>query len=339
MQTTVHAAISSHADSNYIYDADSFYNFFIQSCKFKYEKSGVYTRYYVEPRWGDGYMEQIRLENGLELCITNLQLKRSISLKYHLEKPPLEMHYMSEGNVVHHEKAAGDMNLGSGKLSVFFRMDMEGVMTFVEGRKIVFVTIIVPDQTLEKYLNVCRYTGIIQEYRNSNMMFDIMKPHTPTAELKAIFGQILSCPFTDVGKSLFFQGKAAELVAYIWEQSALYTKSSDVIILHPYENTALEKAKEIIENNLSHNFSIEEIANMVGLNIQKFKKGFKQLYRLTPHQYLIRCRMLRARELMRDSGYSVSETAFAVGYTNVSYFSKTFREHYGQTPKHFRFGL
>ena len=336
--------ISKHTNSDCedrscICDVDSFYRFFQENCQFHHDKNGNYTRYYVSPRWGDGYMEQIRLHSGLELCITSLQLKRSISLQYHLCNAPLELHYMLEGNVYHHEKSAGDMNLSEGKLSVFFRPEMEGTMTLVAGRKIVFITIMVSDLLLSQLLESSQSYAAIQEIRNDDLMIEQMKPHYPIAEVRTIFGQILSCPFTSVGKTIFFQGKAAELIAHIWEQVAAYSQKEERISLYPYESTALERAKELLENNLADSLSVPAIANAVGLNVQKFKTGFKQCYRLTPHQYLIRCRMIQAHELMHAHGYSVTEAAAAVGYTNVSYFGRVFRAYYGQTPKHFRFGL
>jgi AraC-like DNA-binding protein len=169
-------------------------------------------------------------------------------------------------------------------------------------------------------------------------MYELLKPHRPTAEVKAVFGQIIACPLTKVGKSVFFQGKAAELIAYIWEQAVLCPKNNEPLTLHPYERAALEQAKELIETNLIEPVSVGDMATRVGLNRQKFKTGFKQRYQTTPHQYLIRCRMIQAQALMSEQGYSVTEAAIAVGYSNVSYFSRVFRQYYGQSPKSFRFG-
>ncbi len=325
--------------NNLVMDADSFYNFFTEVCHFQYESDGIYTKYHVNPNLGDGYIEQIRFNNGLEFCITSLQLKQSISLNYKLKNAPLEIQYMLGGNVYHYEKSIGDMNLSEGKLSTFFCKDMEGVMTLVEGRKIVYITMMVGDELLSNILGACQCEYSTAEQRNLDNLKKFLKPHYPTADMKVVFGQILSCPFSSISKSVFLQGKATELVAYIWEQFSAEESLFEHIPLHSYEITALEKAKELLEINMENPYGIEEVANIVGLNSVKFKKGFKQCYKITPHQYLIRCRMICARELMRDKGYTVTEAAFAVGYTNVSYFSRVFREYFGQTPKHFRFGL
>lgn len=72
-------------------NADDFYKFFVQECKFESEKVGMYVRYYVSPECGDGCLEQIRFQNGLELCITDLHLKKSIGLEYNLVNPPYEI--------------------------------------------------------------------------------------------------------------------------------------------------------------------------------------------------------------------------------------------------------
>ena len=329
----------AYKKNNLVMDSNSFYNFFTEVCYFEYESDGIYTKYHVNPNLGDGYIEQIRFSNGLEFCITSLQLKQSISLNYQLKDAPLEVHYMLGGNVYHYEKSMGDMNLSEGRLSTFFCKEMEGVMTLVAGRKIVYITMMVGDKALNNILGACQCEYSADEQRMSNKMKKFVKPRYPTADMKAIFAQILSCSLSNISKSVFLQGKATELVAYIWEQFTAEQRLVERIPLHSYEITALEKAKELIESNMENPYGIEEIANLVGLNSVKFKKGFKQNYEITPHQYLIKCRMIRARQLMRDKEYTVTETAFAVGYTNVSYFSKVFREYFGQTPKHFRFGL
>ena len=339
MPTNINVDTALQSSSYCILDANSFYNYFTEVCHFRHKMDGIYTRYHVNPELGDGYMDQVRFPSGLEFCITSLRLKHSVSLRYHLKDAPLEMHYMLDGNVFHWEKSASDMNLSEGCMSVFFCGDMEGTMTLVAGRKITFVTIMVADELLENLLGSCQYEGNIPKARQSSFLNDLLRPHRPTAEIKAIFGQIISCSLSQVGKSAFLQGKAAELVAYIWEQGTASQTNYDLVSLYPYEITALEQAKEMIESNLIEPVSIETLATIVGLNTQKFKKGFKQLYQTTPHQYLIRCRMMQAQMFMCEKGYSVTEAAIAVGYTNVSYFSRVFRQHYGQSPKCFRFGL
>lgn len=77
MPTLTDKNIVLPSNNHCVLDANTFYSYFTKVCCFHHEMEGIYTRYYVNPELGDGYMDQIRFENGLEFCITSLQLKHS----------------------------------------------------------------------------------------------------------------------------------------------------------------------------------------------------------------------------------------------------------------------
>ena len=88
-------------------------------------------------------------------------------------------------------------------------------------------------------------------------------------------------------------------------------------------------------------YSLEDSIKKLPLNYDYVRKLFKKEMGVTPHEYLINCRMQLARELLesgignRYSNYSVSQIAEACGFSEPLYFSRVFKKFYGTAPSLF----
>ncbi len=80
------------------------------------------------------------------------------------------------------------------------------------------------------------------------------------------------------------------------------------------------------------NMTIADFASLSGRSLSTFNREFKEKYHTTPKQWLIEKKMNRAFELLQE-GKTVTESAFEVGYLNVSNFIKAYKSVYGETPK------
>lgn len=102
--------------------------------------------------------------------------------------------------------------------------------------------------------------------------------------------------------------------------------------LAPYQ---LRRAREFVEAHLSENVGLAEIAAAAGLSPFHFARSFKASTGLTPHQFLVKCRLERARELLLSRDHSISEVALLAGFCDQSHLSAHFKRLYGATPKQF----
>jgi AraC-like DNA-binding protein len=99
------------------------------------------------------------------------------------------------------------------------------------------------------------------------------------------------------------------------------------------EAQAIYLARRKMEATLQKDWTLKELTEITGLNDYKLKTGFHQLYHSSPADYLRDIRMEKAWQLLSGKKYSVSQVASAVGYTNLSAFSKAFKKYYHITAR------
>ncbi|WP_166963892.1 AraC family transcriptional regulator [Yeosuana marina] len=92
----------------------------------------------------------------------------------------------------------------------------------------------------------------------------------------------------------------------------------------------------IMENNYLKPLSINDFANLCNKSESSFKRDFKKIYNDTPVSWIRRKRLDKAAYLLTVKDYTVTECAFEVGYSNISYFIKIFTKQFGVSPKQFK---
>ena len=93
----------------------------------------------------------------------------------------------------------------------------------------------------------------------------------------------------------------------------------------------LVQAKLFIDTHYADDIVLDNIADEAYFSKFHFIREFKNIYRRTPHQYLIFVRIEKAMDLLKV-GHSVSDVCYAVGFESLSSFSRLFKRVAGVTP-------
>lgn len=100
--------------------------------------------------------------------------------------------------------------------------------------------------------------------------------------------------------------------------------------------TQLKPAIEYIEQNYNQPIALSDVARNAHLSVSRLAHIFKDQMRMTIIEYVTNIRIDRARQLLLSTNKSCTEICFEVGYNNQSYFTRTFKQLVGVTPRQFR---
>ena len=102
---------------------------------------------------------------------------------------------------------------------------------------------------------------------------------------------------------------------------------------------AMRRVHEYVEAHLGDSIELVELSAIAGLSVFHFARQFKQSAGVTPHHYLVRRRVERAKELLAATDLSLSAIALAAGFSDQSHLTRNFRQIAGTTPGQFRWSL
>ena len=97
----------------------------------------------------------------------------------------------------------------------------------------------------------------------------------------------------------------------------------------------IDRIADYVDAHLDRDIRLAELAEIAHLSEFHFARLFKQATGYAPHQYHIRCRVERAKQLMQGRHGSIADIAYRVGFSSQSHFNYHFKRHLGITPKAF----
>jgi AraC family transcriptional regulator len=135
--------------------------------------------------------------------------------------------------------------------------------------------------------------------------------------------------------SIFAESVAIALSAHLAQQYSTLERSLE---LHRggLSRSRLNRVVEYIHSNLGDDLHLPSLADVAGLNVHHFAKAFKQSVGESPHQFVLRQRIERAKEFLGKSQLSVLEASARTGFVDQSHFSKVFRRFVGVAPSDYR---
>jgi AraC family transcriptional regulator len=100
---------------------------------------------------------------------------------------------------------------------------------------------------------------------------------------------------------------------------------------------ACARAVDLIEARFAHTVTLQDLSDAAGVGPRQLCRAFREGTGMSPHQYLLRCRIEHAKHLI-GRGLALTEVALSSGFADQSQLTRTFVRHVGTTPGRYRSG-
>lgn len=131
---------------------------------------------------------------------------------------------------------------------------------------------------------------------------------------------------------LFGDGLATTLAAYLLTNYAVFRT-----IFKEYQRGLskrdLKRVLDYLHDNLSSDTSLETLAGVVAVSPSHFCALFKRSTGVSPHQYVIKERVERAKKLLMTGEHSIADVASAVGFSDQAHLTRHMKKRLGVTPR------
>jgi len=137
-----------------------------------------------------------------------------------------------------------------------------------------------------------------------------------------------TCDHTELDSMLFLLSE--EMVKH----NRMYSEQKSSGTIDPL----MMQARNFITDNHRSSLQMEDISNVACMSKYYFIRKFKQSFRMTPHQFLLHCRIVSARKEL-EAGGNPTDVAYNNGFVDLSHLNRHFKRCFGVTPYAYKKGI
>ncbi len=104
------------------------------------------------------------------------------------------------------------------------------------------------------------------------------------------------------------------------------------ILISKEDKRRLEEIKQFIESGVEAGVGLRELSVRWGINRTKLSYGFKKLFGLSVHQFVIEIKMNQAYRMLKENDVPIKLIASTCGYSNTGNFYHAFKKYFGYSP-------
>lgn len=298
---------------------------------------------FLPPQVGKGWIRGVNFDNGLGILQYNCMFVEDTEIQFVInDVHPLKFLYCIEGELVHcfgqsdilhtiekYKKAIVASNRHNGHI-LHFKAGIHVVVNSLEIARKKFAEKIACEL---KLLNKPLKDLFTDVQASKEFYYDGFY----SLQLADSFAEIDAFEESDFLRKLFLEGKAFQvLTRQIIEYQDDLKDENQRSVLKKADVRQIHEAAALLRNDMANGQTIKSLSKQVGLNPNKLQKGFQHFYSVSVNQYLHNIRLEHAKELLMNTHYSMAQIVEAVGLSSNSYFSKIFKQKYGDKPSQFR---
>ncbi len=278
------------------------------------------------------FLENFEFDRSLP-CVVRVNPQISTGLHFH---DFMELVFIESGQGIHFTETES-YPITAGDVFVIREHDAHGYSNASNLRLINVLfypdKLVLPLEELEKLPGY----HVLFETRRRPGKFYGLKRHLrlDLKQLTYIKGLVTSMEHNLIDKSPGFSFMAKGLFMQIICSISRYYDDRHILTRHPLAR--ISKAIAYLETNLAKPVHMADLASTTHMSLISLRRDFKAATGFAPIEYLIRLRIMRGAELLRQGQLNVTETAFQTGFNDSNYFSRQFRKVMGMSPKTFVF--
>lgn len=283
-----------------------------------------------QPGAGQGFIKHFRIEDGITLIYMEFTPARNLLLK---KDPTANIGYYAIGYDVSpggHLCVIGEQYSRLdylGKYSAYFRTSNTPIEVLLPaGEPVKSITLLIS----------ARHAGTLLP---AQMRFRL-KPGLRTAQSFFQVNEEIHESIMSIGENL--QHNSADYFFVKGSVNKLLAMSLPIIAGQQpnRQKPEVEKIAALVEK-LTEDYSLttpmlRDAAKITGVSPSKFKIIFRKIYKTSYYQYLLRHKMEKAKELLRDEQQSITSIAYVLGYSSCSHFTRLFRKSFAVSPQEYR---
>lgn len=297
------------------------------------DSSDGFNRYHIKNVTGDGTITECALSHGLQAIKIDLHMGWCQNL-LPLDKNVIEMNYCLDGRLECKVNNRYCYMVSAGNFSICYAGSKETHGEFPSKRY--QGTSIFLDAKLFKqhHAEALRELNIHMEKINAlaSLSPRCFLLHRPT-ELMTI--QTAIADGFKVRNIPRLRLKVMELLFFLSHLGNTAVRDTPVY-LNKSHVTLTGAAHKMLTADLSKHLTIEYLAAALGVGTTALKRSFKSVYGMPIYQYQKELRLQKARQLLRETTFSVSVIAAYIGYANSAKFSSAFKKRFGVSPTEYK---
>ena len=136
-------------------------------------------------------------------------------------------------------------------------------------------------------------------------------------------------------KDLHYESIVSILIEELLTKISRFVKQ-DFVLSMPDHAQKLRELRTEVHENFPKRWTIDNMANIMGLSSSRFASLYKQIFKISPTEDLIQTRIDQSKKMLSSTKVSIKKVSIACGFESVHYFHRAFKKRIGMTPKHFQ---
>ena len=291
---------------------------------------------YFKDKKSNGYMDTLEFEDGLSLVKSDIQFQEDYGIKIDGDSKNMIFTFLLDG-ITKYQPSTHSFNIDAKKDHTTVVIDnySNGVKKYNRNTHLKSVQLFLKEDYFKNLLNDEYFEhSLVKKFNQNNDFLECIKLNKTDASTKINISEIFQTPFDGSFNKLYIQSKALDILQHELKNILKpQLKNNKDLKFSEYDRQALYKAKDILIANMANPPSLISLSKMVKLNEFKLKIGFKKIFNNTAYGLLFEHKMIRAKQLLKDSEYDINEIANLIGYKYPCNFTTAFTKRFGVSPK------